>query len=188
LASVDNTLDILNLQLAGSGNESKLLIFNVGKESFGVDVLLVQEIIRYMSPTQIPNAPRAVRGVINFRGEVIPVLDLRERFGLSPQDYDQFTVIVVLEFDGKTMGFIVEHVSDIVSLDHQSIQLTPDFSEDEKTAYLKGIGKFGEQLILLLDMEKIMNLKEKNDLKEAMEMLPKDRVKSEGKAAKKPRK
>ena len=169
MANVDNTLDILNLQLAGGENESQLLIFNVDRESFGVDVLLVQEIIRYAPPTQIPNAPRAVKGVINFRGDVIPVLDLRERFSLPSRDYDEFTVVVVVEFNSKTMGLIVEQVSDIVSLGHQNIQLTPEFSEDEKTAYLKGMGKLGEHLILLIDMDKIMNLKEKKDLEAALE-------------------
>jgi purine-binding chemotaxis protein CheW len=167
LAKVDNTLDILNLQFENEG-ESQLLIFSVDRESFGVDVLLVQEIIRFIMPTQIPNAPRAVRGVINFRGEVIPVLDLRERFGLPPRECDEFTVIVIVEFNGKTMGLIVEQVSDIVSLSHQNVQLTPEFSEDEKTAYLKGMGKLGDQLILLLDMDKIMDLKEKERLDMAM--------------------
>ena len=168
MTNIDSTLDILNMQLAGGENDSQLLIFNVDRESFGVNVLLVQEIIRYIQPTQIPNAPRAVRGVINFRGEVIPVLDLRERFGLLPRDYDEFTVIVIVEFNRKTIGLIVEQVSDIVSLSHQNVQLTPEFNEDEKTAYLRGLGKLGERLILLIDIEKIMDLQDKARLETAM--------------------
>lgn len=172
MSTVDNTLDILNLQFTGSEHESQMLIFNVDKEAFGVDVLLVQEIIRYIRPTKIPNAPQAVRGVINFRGEVIPVLDLRERFGLAPREYDEFTVIVIVEFSGKTMGFVVEQVSDIVNLPHRNIQLTPEFSSEAKTAYLKGMGKLGERLILLMDMEKIMDLKDRARLDEALATLP----------------
>jgi purine-binding chemotaxis protein CheW len=171
MASVDKTLDILNLQFTGGENETQLLIFNVDGEEFGIDVLLVQEIIRFVEPAKIPNAPRAVRGVINFRGEVIPVLDIRERFGLMEKDYDDFTVIVVVECDGKTMGLIVDKVSDIVNLQNKDCQALPEINVDEKTAYLKGMGKFGERLILLLDTGKLMDLKEKSQLNAIMEKL-----------------
>jgi purine-binding chemotaxis protein CheW len=164
MASVDKTLDILNLQFTGGENETQLLIFSVDGEEFGIDVLLVQEIIRYIPPTKIPNAPRAVHGVINFRGEVIPVLDIRERFNLSEKAYDEFTVIVIVECDGKTMGLVVDKVSDIVNLPNKNTQALPEISFDEKTAYLKGMGKLGERLILLLDSDKLMDLKEKSQL------------------------
>ncbi|MGI5871865.1 MAG: chemotaxis protein CheW [Bacillota bacterium] len=171
--ATDNTLDILNLQFTGAENEIQLLVFNVDGEEFGVDVLLVQEIIRYVKPTKIPNAPRAVKGVINFRGEVIPILDVRERFNLPTREYDEFTVIVVVEYNGKSLGLIVDQVSDNVSLAAKDIQLVPDFSGDEKTAYLKGMGKLEKRLILLLDVEKIMNLQDKNQLEAALtEVVP----------------
>lgn len=169
MSTIDNTLDILNLQFTGNDHESQLLVFNVDGEEFGVDVLLVQEIIRYLKPTKIPNAPKAVRGVINFRGEVIPVLDIRERFDLPVREYDEFTVIVVVEHHGKTLGMIVDHVSDIISLATKDTQLTPEFSDDEKTAYLRGMGKLGERLILLLDIEKIMDFQERFKLDAVLE-------------------
>lgn len=168
MKTVDNTLDILNLQFTGNEHESQLLVFNVDGEEFGVDVLLVQEIIRYIKPTKIPNGPKAVRGVINFRGEVIPVLDIRERFALPTREYDEFTVIVVVEYHGKTLGLVVDQVSDIVSLASKDTQLTPEFSGEEKTAYLRGMGKLGERLILLMDIEKIMDLQEKARLEAAL--------------------
>lgn len=164
----DNTLDILNLQFIGKGTENQLLIFYVGKEAFGINVCLVQELIRYIPPTQIPRAPLGVKGVINFRGEVIPVLDLRERFKLSSREYNQFSVIIVVEYFNKIMGLIVEEVSDIVYLPQEDIQAIPEISNEEKTAYLKGMGKQNERLILLLDMEKIMDLKEKKRLENAL--------------------
>lgn len=164
----DNTLDILNLQFTGNDHEIQLLVFNVDGEEFGVNLLLVQEIIRYVKPTKIPNAPKAVKGVINFRGEVIPVLDVRERFNLPTREYDEFTVIVVVEYNGKTLGMVVDHVSDNVNLAAKDTQLTPEFCGDEKTAYLRGMGKLGERLILLLDVEKIMNLQDKALLEAAL--------------------
>lgn len=165
---IDNTLDILNLQFTGSDQESQLLVFHVDGEEFGVDVLLVQEIIRFLHPTKIPNAPKAVIGVINFRGEIIPLIDLRQRFNLLQREHDEFTVIVVVEFSGKTVGLVVDQVSDIVNMPNEHTQLTPEFSHDEKTAYLRGLGKLGDRLILLLAVEKIMNLQELMALEEPM--------------------
>lgn len=164
----DNTLDLLNLQFIGNGAENQLLIFNVGEEALGINVCLVQELIRYLPPTKIPRAPQGVKGVLNFRGEVIPILDLRERFNLKPRDYDHYTVIIVVQYFDKTMGLIVDEVSDIVYLPEENIQAVPEFGNEEKTAYLKGLGKLDERLILLLDMDKIIDLKEKARLEKAM--------------------
>jgi purine-binding chemotaxis protein CheW len=171
MTTIDNTLDILNLQFTGNEHESQLLVFNVDGEEFGVDVLLVQEIIRYIKSTKVPKAPEAVQGVINFRGEVIPVLDIRKRFGLPARDYDEFTVIVVVEYGGRTMGMVVDHVSDIVSLATKDIQLVPEFAKAEQTDYLRGMGKLGDRLIMLLNMEKIINLQDKALLEAMMDSL-----------------
>src|SRR5690554_2055140 len=136
-AKTDNTMDLLNLQFTGLENEQQLIIFTVGSEEFGLDVLRVQEIIRYVKPTKIPHAPDHVQGVIDFRGEVIPVFNLRQRFGLPVSEQEEFQVIIVVEANGKTLGLVVDSVSDILNLPEDKIQKTPDFSSREKTRYLK---------------------------------------------------
>jgi|SRR5690554_611180 len=165
-AKTDNTMDLLNLQFTGLENEQQLIIFTVGSEEFGLDVLRVQEIIRYVKPTKIPHAPDHVQGVIDFRGEVIPVFNLRQRFGLPVSEQEEFQVIIVVEANGKTLGLVVDSVSDILNLPEDKIQKTPDFSSREKTRYLKAVGKLGERLILLLDLDKIINLEDQQQLEE----------------------
>lgn len=157
---VDQTMDILNLQFAGLGFGNQQLIFLIGSEEFAVDALRVQELIRYSVPVKVPNAPAAVRGVINFRGEVIPVLDMRRIFQLESGNYNEFTVIVVVETGGKVFGLIVDRVLDIISLADDNIQSTPEFSSKEKTKYLKSMGKIGNRLILMVDLEKVVDFRE----------------------------
>lgn len=169
LTSADKALDILNLQFTGGENETQFLVFTIDTEEFGVDVLSVQEIIRFIQPTIIPNAPHAVRGVINFRGEVIPILDVRERFNLGVKEPDDSTVIVVIEFNGKTLGLVVDKVSDMVNIPNKNTQALPEISMSQKTAYLRGMGKLGERLILLLDNEKMMSVQEQNQLNVIMD-------------------
>jgi purine-binding chemotaxis protein CheW len=156
----DKTMDILNLQFAGLGNENQQLIFLIESEEFGVDVLKVQELIRYTPPVKVPNAPPMVRGVINFRGEVIPVLDMRMIFQLGVGNYNEFTVIVVIETNGKIFGLIVDRVLDIFCISEENIQSTPEFSSKEKTKYLRAMGKIGNRLILMVDLDKIVDFQE----------------------------
>jgi purine-binding chemotaxis protein CheW len=153
----DQTMDILNMQFAGLGFGNQQLIFLIGSEEFAVDALRVQELIRYSAPVKVPNASPAVRGVINFRGEVIPVLDMRRIFQLEPGNYNEFTVIIVVETVGKIFGLIVDRVLDIISLADENIQSTPEFSSKEKTKYLKSMGKIGNRLILMVDLEKVVD-------------------------------
>jgi purine-binding chemotaxis protein CheW len=160
----DQTMDILNLQFAGLGFGNQQLVFLIGSEEFGVDALQVKELIRYSAPVKVPNAPPTVRGVINFRGEVIPVLDMRMIFQLEPGKYNEYTVIVVVETGGKIFGLIVDRVLDMISLAEENIQPTPEFSSKEKTKYLKSMGKFGNQLILMLNLEKVVDFHEIDEI------------------------
>ena len=160
MTRIDNTMDILNLQLSGLDKEAQQIVFTINNEEFGVDILKIQEIVRYITPVKVPNAPNFVQGVINFRGEVIPVLDMRRIFGVGAAAIDEFTVIVVVEADKKTFGLIVDRVSDIISLQVTQIQQTPEFSTRAKTQYLKAMGKLGERLIMLLDLEKLIDFRE----------------------------
>jgi purine-binding chemotaxis protein CheW len=157
---VDKTMDILNLQFTGLGCGNQQLLFLIGSEEFGVDALRVQELIRYTSPVKVPNAPPSVQGVINFRGEVIPVLDMRTIFQLESGNYNDFTVIIVVETNGKIFGLIVDRVLDIISFSEDNIQPTPEFSSKEKTKYLQAMGKIGNRLILMIDLEKVVDFRE----------------------------
>lgn len=157
----DNTLNILNQQLTSFDSENQYVSFNLDEEEYGIEVLLVQEIIRYQRPTKVPNASSLVQGVINFRGKVIPLIDMRAKFHMATREYDTFTVIIVLEVKGKTVGLVVDRVYDIVSLPEGSIQAADDdFIKDLKAEYLKGMGKLDDRLILLLEPDKILSFEE----------------------------
>ncbi len=157
----DNTLDLLSHQLNNFTAENQYVSFNLDDEEYGIDVLLVQEMIRYQKPTKVPNANHVIQGVINFRGKVIPLIDMRAKFGLEQRNYDDFTVIIVLEIKAKTVGIVVDRVSDIVSLTTGNIQEADDeFIHDLKAEYLKGMGKMENRLVMLLDPDKILSFDE----------------------------
>jgi len=161
LGREDNTMNILNQQLTSFTTDNQYVSFNLDEEEYGIEVLLVQEIIRYQKPTKVPNSNRVIQGVINFRGKVIPLIDMRAKFGLPIREYDSFTVIIVLETKNKTIGLIVDRVYDIVSLSETNIQVADeDFVHDLKAEYLKGMGKIGNRLILLLEPDKVLSFEE----------------------------
>lgn len=164
----EKTMDILSLQFGGFGQGNQQLIFSVDTEEFGVEALKVQELIRYIVPVKVPNAPPAVSGVINFRGEVVPVLDMRRIFQLEAGNYNEFTVIVVVQTGRKIFGLIVDRVTDLICIPEDKIQPTPEFSSKEKTKYLKSMGKIGSRLILMIDLEKVI------DFQEIEEVIPMD--------------
>lgn len=171
MAKTDNTMDIMNLQLTEGKNEEQLIVFNVGNEEFGLNVLFVQEIIRYTKPAKISHAPLFVEGVIDFRGEVIPVLNLRDKFAIETASVNEFSVIIVVEYSSRVMGMIVDGVSDILNLPKAKIQPAPEFAVEEKTKYLRAMGKLNERLILLLDLEKLLDLSAERQLKEHQDPL-----------------
>ena len=156
----DNTMNILNQQLTNISAENQYVTFEVDTEEYGIDVLKVQEIIRYQEPTKLPNAPEVIKGVLNFRGEVIPIIDLRRKFNLSLTEYDSFTVIIVIEIKDKTVGIIVDHVSDIVSFSHDDIQETLEFSAEINTQFIKGMAQLDDRLIILLELEALLSFEE----------------------------
>lgn len=157
----DNTMNILNQQLTSFTTDNQYVSFNLDDEEYGIEVLLVQEIIRYQKPTKVPNSNQIIQGVINFRGKIIPLIDMRAKFGLPTREYDIFTVIIVLEIKGKTVGLIVDRVYDIVSLSEDNVQIADEeFVHDLKAEYLKGMGKIGNRLILLLEPDKVLSFEE----------------------------
>lgn len=142
----------------------KYIVFNLGKESYGAEILSIKEIINVKDVTRLPNLPDFVKGVINLRGVIVPVVDLRLKLKLPPREYDKHTVIIVLESAGKTLGFVVDSVDTVDDLVKDSIQETPDIGIKIENKYIKGVGKKDERLIILLNLEKLFTQEENNQI------------------------
>jgi purine-binding chemotaxis protein CheW len=146
----------------------QFVTFLLAGEEYGVDIMKVQEIIGYKGFTKIPNVTEFIKGVLNLRGAVVPVIDLRLKFGMEEREYDKFTVIMIAEVAGKTMGIIVDAVSDVVSLSAEDIQPKPDFSAEIDTSFINGMGKKEDKFIILLDIDKVLSDEEIRDVEEAV--------------------
>lgn len=140
--------------------ELQLVTFKIGKEEFSVDILKVQEIIRTMEITRVPRSPEFVEGVINLRGKVIPVIDLRKRFGLSKIEHDHDTRIIVVESTGKTVGMVVDSVSEVLRLNASTVEPPPEIVGGVDSEYIDGVGKLEDRLIILLNLDKVLSPKE----------------------------
>lgn len=149
--------DIASAPAATDGATRQYLTFCLGEQEFGVDILSVQEIRGYTAVTPIPNAPRHVAGVINLRGVVVPVIDLRTRFGLPAVEPTKFTVIVLLVVQRRVVGFIVDTVSDVVDIPASGIQETPDLGASGESV-VSDFVRAGERLISLLDVPRVLDL------------------------------
>jgi purine-binding chemotaxis protein CheW len=136
----------------------QFLTFRLAEESFGLEILRVQEIKGYSTITPIPNAPPHVRGLMNLRGAVIPIIDLRRKFGMPDTDYTKFTVIIVVTVGIKVVGLIVDAVSDVVDLQASDLAPAPELDASVDLSYLTGLGKSGDQLITLLDVDRLAML------------------------------
>ena len=136
---------------------NEFLTFRLGKEEYGIDILKVQEIRGYDAITQIANAPEFIKGVVNLRGIIVPIIDMRIKFGLGDVEYDQFTVVIILNVSGRVMGIVVDGVSDVLSLDMEQVRPTPEFGSVIDTEYIKGLGTVNERMLILLDIEKLMS-------------------------------
>jgi purine-binding chemotaxis protein CheW len=137
---------------------SEFLTFRLGDESYGIEILKVQEIRGYETPTAIANAPAFIKGVIDLRGVIVPVLDLRIKFRLDHANYDQFTVVIILNVAGRIVGVVVDSVSDVLTLPAGTIHPTPEFSSAIfDTRYITGLGSVDGRMLILLDIEKLLN-------------------------------
>ncbi|MEO1526709.1 MAG: chemotaxis protein CheW [Planctomycetota bacterium] len=152
-----NGTEILEHGLDASDGENQFLTFLLQEEEFGIEVLRVQEIKGLSRITPIPNMPTHIRGVMNLRGTVIPILDLREKFLMPAKEYDQFTVIVVVTVCDKIVGLVVDAVSDVLDVADGDIEPTPQLGFDSDVEFLQGIAKSGERLITLLNMEQLID-------------------------------
>lgn len=139
---------------------AQFLTFTLGREAFGLDLLQVQEIKGHSAITPIPNAPAHVKGVMNLRGAVVPVVDLRVKFGMPAVDYTKFTVIILVTVGQAVVGLIVDAVSDVLTLGSHDIVPPPAFDASVDTSVLKGLAKSADVLISLLDIDRVIGLVE----------------------------
>ncbi|MCE1239313.1 MAG: chemotaxis protein CheW [Azonexaceae bacterium] len=135
---------------------SEYLTFTLGAEEYAIDILKVQEIRGYESPTLIANAPAFIKGVINLRGIIVPIVDLRIKFNLGNVEYTPFTVVVILNVAGRVIGAVVDSVSDVISLTPAQIRPAPDFSGTFDTKYIRGLAAFDERMLIVTDIERLM--------------------------------
>ena len=149
-------LDALSSHISFATDGNQYLTFTLGQEEYGVEILKVQEIKGYSAITPIPNTPPYIKGVMNLRGTIIPVVDLRAKFGLAATEYNQFTVIIVMRVGAKVMGVIVDAVSDVLNIPTTDIQAAPDFGAQVETRFIGGMAKAGEKLVVLLEIEKVI--------------------------------
>jgi purine-binding chemotaxis protein CheW len=143
-----------------SSDELQLVSFNIGTEEFGVDILKVQEINRMVEITRVPQAPHYVEGVINLRGKVIPIVDLRKRFNLELKEHDKNTRIVVVDIGGNIMGMIVDSVSEVLRLPANTIEPPPEIVTGVNSEYIKGVAKLDDRLLIFLDLSKVIDMAE----------------------------
>lgn len=137
--------------------ENEFLTFRLGAESYGIEILKVQEILGYEASTAIANAPAFIKGVINLRGVIIPVLDLRIKFQLSQANYDEFTVAIILNVADRVVGVVVNSVSDVLTLAPDAIRPPPEFASSTfDTKYITDLGADDDRMLILLDIEKLM--------------------------------
>ena len=144
----------------------QLVSFMIGNEEFGISILFVQEINRMFQITKVPNAPYFVDGVVNLRGRVIPVIDLRAKLGMERKEHDKNTRIVVVEVGGKTVGFIVDAVKEVLRIPQNITEAPPEIVTGTNSEFIMAVAKLEDRLITLIDLEKILTNNEKQKLKD----------------------
>ncbi len=149
-ASPDTTMN----GVPAAGNE--FLTFTLGREEYGIDILKVQEIRGYDAVTGIANAPPFIKGVINLRGIIVPIVDMRIKFNLGKAEYDPFTVVIILNIAERVVGMVVDGVSDVITLSPEQVRAAPEFGAALDTRYILGLGTVDRRMIILLDIERLM--------------------------------
>lgn len=150
--------------IVGGDGTDQFLTFMLAGEEYAVDILRVQEIKGWDAVTNIPNTPEYILGVINLRGTIVPIIDLRLRFEMDKMDYGPMTVVIVLkvkdENRSRTMGVVVDGVSDVYNVPNEEIKGAPDFGSEVNTDFIKGLATVGEKMVIILDIDRMLNTKE----------------------------
>jgi purine-binding chemotaxis protein CheW len=140
------------------GAGSEFLAFTLGSEEYGIDILKVQEIRSYEQPTRIANAPDFIKGVVNLRGVIVPIVDLRLKLGCPSAEYNSFTVVIVLNVKNRVVGAVVDSVSDVLELNRESIRPAPELNAASvDTSFITGIGSVADRMLILMDIEGLMS-------------------------------
>lgn len=142
--------------LAAEAMPQEYLSFRLGAEEYGIDILKVQEIRGYEQPTKIANAPAFIKGVVNLRGTIVPIIDLRIKFGLDQADYNSFTVVIILNVANRVVGVVVDSVSDVLELTQEQIRPAPEFGGAVDASFITGLGSVGERIMILMDIEQLV--------------------------------
>ena len=150
---LSDTVDALT-GFASDGNQ--FLTFQLVDEEYGIEILRVQEIKNFSHITPIPNTPAFIKGAMNLRGTVVPIIDLRAKFGMPETVYNQYTVIIVVTIGTRVMGLVVDAVSDVLSVGDENIEPAPSFGGDVDTSFMTGLAKSGDRLITLLDIDNLV--------------------------------
>lgn len=159
-----------NVQKKPDG-ELQLVVFNTGKEDFGIEIMNVQEIIRMTNITKIPQSPSHIRGIINLRGKIIVVINLNVVMGMESSEHDENTRIIVTSINDTVVGFVVDSVSEVLRLPSSSVEAAPELvSAKIDSSYLKGVGKLDNRLLLLLDMGRVLSKDEMAQIPAIQEM------------------
>jgi len=159
MQTAQNTLvagDNADRDIAGQ----EFLAFTLGKEEYGIDILKVQEIRGYETVTRIANAPDFIKGVVNLRGIIVPIVDMRIKFQLGEPTYDQFTVVIILNIGGRVVGMVVDSVSDVITLSPEQIKPAPEMGTALNTDYLIGLGTLDQRMLILVNIDKLMSSSE----------------------------
>ncbi len=153
-----------NIKTQLSGKTLQVVTFALAREEYGVDIAQVQEINRMVTITHVPRAPQFMEGVINLRGQLIPIIDLRSRFGMERAERTKNTRIVVTEIGTKRIGMVVDSVSEVLRIPVEQIEDAPDLVAGVDTEYIRGVGKMGDRLIIMLDLGRVISGTEKLEL------------------------
>ncbi|MEH3086260.1 MAG: chemotaxis protein CheW [Xylophilus ampelinus] len=144
-------------ETSASGGVREYLTFRLDQEEYGIDILKVQEIRGYEPPTRIANAPSFIKGVVNLRGTIVPIVDMRLKFHCDNADYNSFTVVIILNLKNRVVGIVVDSVSDVMQLTPDSIKAAPEIESAIDSGCILGLGSVGERMLILLDIEKLMS-------------------------------
>lgn len=146
----------------------QLVSFVVGAEEFAVPILSVQEINRMLPITRVPQSPEFVEGVINLRGRIIPVIDLRKRFGLSTTDHSSASRIIVVEVEGRVIGFVVDRVHEVLRIERSIVEPAPGMVTSIDSEYIEGIAKLEDRLLILIDLRRLFSLKQLHEMDQTL--------------------
>lgn len=159
----------MNDEVRGTASQSQYLTIHLDTEEYGIDILSVREIRGWTPVTRIPQSPHFVLGVFNLRGSIVPVIDMRLRFGQPRKDHDATTVMIVVTVNERLFGVVVDSVSDVIDVDSRALRPVPDMSTTVDTEYLKGLTSIGERMILLLDADRLLQPRDAQLLETALQ-------------------